>query len=125
MEEVLHQVIISVWDQLNIRAKLLEMRSLACYLVVQKGLSIGFFVFHPSENDTLSHFGIDNIGCCTSLTQKYWGRQAVLVPPDGVKPFYAEQEKGKGGHSSLENVNKLREQAENYFCPCIFNFEKH
>ena len=128
MEQAFQQVVFAVESRLPDEASHLVKVFHGMFIVVQRGIFITFFELHCDKNkrtyesvDTLNELNIPNFYACTSLTQEYMGKPAVLVPGENVLCLSSETK----GTSTKDEVVETRKQAKKYDIACVFNYIQH
>lgn len=91
------------------------------YVVVQRGTKIGFFEYH-NDVSNLDEENITHFRGCVSLTQYYKingnDTHVLINKPNDLEHLYHSYEK-------LRKTNKIREDANDYDIPCVFDLDKH
>ena len=98
------------------------------FVIVQRGLDIGFFEYYNGVSD-LDEEGIDHFRGCVSLTQdtrEYETRvmNPAVVPSAtvGLKRLMFDDQRLQG---VPDDEQKVRDDASSYPTPCIFNIDEH
>jgi len=92
------------------------------YVVVQRGLKIGFFEYH-NDVSNLDEENIPHFKGCISLTQDYKiGGKVTKVLSE---PLPADVDFLFHNHTKLRKVTENRDAAAEYKTPCIFDICKH
>jgi hypothetical protein len=92
------------------------------YVVVQRGLKIGFFEYH-NDVSNLDEEGIPHFKGCISLTQNYRidGQATTILS----EPLPTDVDLLYHNYTRLRNKTDTREAAAEYRIPCIFDIYKH
>ena len=98
------------------------------FVIVQRGLDIGFFEYYNGVSD-LDEEGIDHFRGCVSLTQdtrEYETRvmNPAVVPSTtvGLKRLMLDDQRLQG---VADDEQEVRDDASSYPTPCIFNIDEH
>lgn len=121
MENALNQAIsglIQTMDETgNQRDNMFEL-----YVIVQRGVNIGFFEYH-NDVSNLEEEGIKNFRGCVSLTQDQTNGTAII--PDTTHGLKRLMFDDGNLRSTNDEEKRLRNEAKGYNIPCIFNLNLH
>jgi hypothetical protein len=110
-------------------SKTKEMNRFEAFVIVQRGLDIGFFEYYNGADD-LRENGIPHFRGCVSLTQdtpeyRTGENKPAVVPSTtpGLKTLMFDDERLRS--STDPSVENIRKDAWGYPTPCIFNINEH
>lgn len=120
MEKALDQVITAIVETVDEKGNRGE-GAFETFVVVQRGLDIGFFEYH-NDVSNLDEEKIPHFRGCVSLTEDYevggQMKRVLAAKPNGLKKLYFDDE-------HLTSTDEVRDDAKDYETDCIFNLEQH
>lgn len=127
-ENALNQAIDSVQESIDLKGENND-SNFEVFIVIQRGLDIGFFEYHNDRNnlDAIEQpdgVYVPNFRGATSLTQSYNNTNAVIVPDPQVKYLYYDSGALDENNEKPED-QKIRMEADEYNTQCVFNLLNH